>query len=183
MRADGARNRERLIAAAKARFAVGEKDVKFEVLARECGVGIGTIYRHFPTRHTLVEAVYEAEMNALDNEANVLIRRHKPLKAMRMWMDRYAAFVTTKHAMIDALRVVANGHPAPQTRNRIHAQIARFVDAGIRDQTIRADVGAENISLAMAGLVLAATTFQAPERLHSMLDILIDGVKIDSSAR
>lgn len=179
MRADAARNRERLIATAKARFAAGDTDVKFDVLARESSVGIGTLYRHFPTRHALVEAVYEAEMDALDGEADALFLRHRPLQAMRMWMDRYAAFVTTKHAMMDALRaaVMANGRPEPQTRSRIHAQMARFVVAGIQDRTIREDASPENISLAMAGMVLAATTFQAPERLHAMLDILIDGIE------
>ncbi|MGK6317592.1 TetR/AcrR family transcriptional regulator [Neorhizobium sp. DT-125] len=179
MRADAARNRERLITIAKARFAAGDTDVKYDVLARESGVGIGTLYRHFPTRHALVEAVYEAEMDALDSEADALFLRHQPLQAMRMWMDRYAAFVTTKHAMMDALRaaVMANGRPEPQTRSRIHAQIARFVDAGVQGRTIREDADSENISLAMAGIVLAATTFQAPERLHAMLDVLIDGIE------
>lgn len=93
-----------------------------------------------------------------------------------MWMNSYAAFVTTKHAMMDALRVAttASSPSGLQTRIRVHAQIARFMAAGIKHGTIRKDADPQTVSLAMAGMVLAATMFYAPGQLHALLDLLID---------
>ncbi len=177
-RADAVRNRERLMAVARARFAAGEVGVPLDALAREAGVGIGTLYRHFPTRQALVEAVYGAELDALDADAEALLAGRRAIDALRIWMDRYAAFVVAKHAMMDALRLAlaAGSGPRPETRARVQAQVARLMAAGVADGTIRGDADAADVALAMAGMVLAATTFQGQDRLAGLLDLLVDGL-------
>lgn len=95
-RADARRNRERLLASAAAAFAAADGPVSLEAIARDAGVGIGTLYRHFPNREALVEAVYSAELAEVAASAVELLDRHPPVIALRRWMDRYAAFVAAK---------------------------------------------------------------------------------------
>ncbi len=104
-RADATRNRERILVKARKLFSTAANTVSLEAIARAAGVGIGTLYRHFPTKEALVEAVYRSELDALDRDADDLLSRHPSSDAMRQWMDRYAKFVVAKHAMHDALRI------------------------------------------------------------------------------
>src|SRR5437879_6401556 len=107
VRADAHRNRQRLLEAARRAFASGSPVVTLEAIAREAGVGIGTLYRHFPTREALVEAVYRAELSRLcDSAGELLAAAHAPDAALRSWMDRFAEYVATKREMADALRAV-----------------------------------------------------------------------------
>ena len=90
LRADAQRNRDRLLEVAAHAFAAGE-DPTLEAIAREAGVGIGTLYRHFPTREALVEAAYRNELARLCDAAGDLLRTHPPEAALRLWMDRFVA--------------------------------------------------------------------------------------------
>jgi AcrR family transcriptional regulator len=87
IRAHARRNREKLIAVARAAFAAADDTVPLEAIAREAGVGIGTLYRHFPTREALVEAVYGAELDEVATSAPALLDRFPPDVALRAWMD------------------------------------------------------------------------------------------------
>src|ERR1700712_3820186 len=102
IRADAHRNRERLLACATAAFAAGTS-VSLEAVAREAGVGIGTLYRHFPNREALVEAVYRTELAEVSASASELVRKHPPVVALRNWMTRYASFVAAKQGMAESL--------------------------------------------------------------------------------
>jgi AcrR family transcriptional regulator len=95
-RADAQRNRERLIDAAVAAFSAGQDPVALESIARDAGVGIGTLYRHFPSRAALVEAVYRSELDRLCRSADALLASQDPADALRAWMERYVDFVRTK---------------------------------------------------------------------------------------
>src|ERR1700754_529204 len=88
-RVDAERNRERLLATAKATFAKRGTGASLEEIARETGVGIGTLYRHFPTRDALVAAVYRNETEQLAGAAKTLSAAHAPLEALRMWMNLF----------------------------------------------------------------------------------------------
>ncbi|MFK4041693.1 TetR/AcrR family transcriptional regulator [Nonomuraea wenchangensis] len=103
-RRDARRNRDKLIATAQAAFAAADGPVALEAIARQAGVGIGTLYRHFPTREDLVDAVYAAELEAVTTSVSALLGRHPADVALRTWLGRYAAFVTTKRGMMDTLR-------------------------------------------------------------------------------
>ncbi len=159
MRADATRNRECLIAAARERFTAGNTMLSLEGVAQAAEVGIGTLYRHFPTREALVEAVYRSELDSLSTEAESLLNAHFAFDALRIWMDRYTRFVATKRAMYEALRIALTSktRQAPQTRARIRASVAKFVSAGTVNGTIRDDVAPDDITVNLAGIVLMTT--------------------------
>src|ERR1700754_1113732 len=98
-RADGLRNRERVLEAAKAIFSAGGADASLEAVARHAGVGIGTLYRHFPTREALFEAVYRREVGQLVDLADQLKTEPAPTQALRRWLQSSVEFVATKKGM------------------------------------------------------------------------------------
>ena len=105
-RTDAKRNRERLLAAATEAFKAAESQVSLEAIAREAGVGIGTLYRNFPTREDLVEAVYLSELDRLLAGAAKLLADGPPDLALRAWMDRFAAWADGKQGMTETLRAM-----------------------------------------------------------------------------
>ncbi|HEX7827788.1 MAG TPA: helix-turn-helix domain-containing protein, partial [Mycobacterium sp.] len=122
VRADAHRNRERLLAAATAAFTAADgTTVSLEAVARDAGVGIGTLYRHFPNREALVEAVYRAELAEVSASAAELLEQHAPVAALRHWMTRYASFVAAKQGMAESLGAMfASGAVEPgDTRTSI----------------------------------------------------------------
>ena len=133
-RADAARNRRRLLDAALAEFTSAEGPVALETIARTAGVGIGTLYRHFPSREALVEAVYRSELERLCRSADDLLADLPPDAALRAWMRRYADFVTTKRGMAEALRaVIATGAvTSSQTRERLAVAVGAMLARGGR---------------------------------------------------
>jgi AcrR family transcriptional regulator len=147
-----------------------------ETVARKAGVGIGTLYRHFPSREALIEAVYRAELERLCASADELLAELAPDAALRAWMRRYAEFVATKRGMAEALcAVVASGAvTSSQTRERLSTAIRTMLDAGAAAGSLRADVAAEDVTAGMAGILLAAAT---PEQVERLLDLLLDGLR------
>ena len=120
LRADAQRNRDRLLAVAVRAFSEDGPDVTLESIARDAGVGIGTLYRHFPTREALVEAAYRNELGRLCDAAADLLQAGPPDQATRIWMDRFIDYMTTKRGMADALRalIACSGDPFAQSRGR-----------------------------------------------------------------
>ena len=178
-RADARRNREKLLAAARAAFAAADDSVALEAIARAAGVGIGTLYRHFPTREALVEAVYAAELDDVVACARTLLTEFPPETALRGWMDHYAAFVETKRGMIDTLRAGwASGTMAtPTTRERITAAITPILTEGARAGSLRADVAPEDVITMILGIFLATATGGPPERIGRLLDLVVDSLR------
>src|ERR1700756_3954249 len=107
-RADALRNRERVLEAAKTVFSAGGRDASLEAVARQAGVGIGTLYRHFPTRETLYEAVYRREVDHLVELAEQLQRDTGPTEALRRWLSSNVEFIATKKGMSAALALAAH---------------------------------------------------------------------------
>jgi len=185
VRSDARRNRDKLVAVARAAFAAADGSaandtVALETVAREAGVGIGTLYRHFPTREALVEAVYAAELDDVTDSAPALLGTLAPEQALRAWMDRYAAFVATKRGMADVLRAsVASGRIAtPATRQRITAAIGTILDAGAQAGTLRADAAPEDVTLLLLGTFLSTADERDPERTGRMLDLIVDALRV-----
>jgi AcrR family transcriptional regulator len=106
LRADARRNRERLLEAAAAELARKGADASLEEIARKAGVAIGTLYRHFPTREALFVAVHHGEMTRVAGQAGELLARHEPAEALRLWMATFTGFMTAKHGMASAFRMV-----------------------------------------------------------------------------
>lgn len=176
-RADARRNRERLLAAAAAAFAAADGPVSLEAIARDAGVGIGTLYRHFPNREALVEAVYSTELAEVAASAGELLRRHRPVPALRHWMDRYATFVAAKRGMAESLQAMfTSGVVQPsQTRDSIIGAISTLLKAGAQDGSLRADIAPDDVVTSMLGIVLASRSAQQTARL---LDLLVDALVV-----
>jgi len=183
VRVDAQRNRARLIEVARAAFAAGPQGaaapVTLDAIAREAGVGIGTLYRHFPTREALTEAVYRTELDGVLAQAAVLLRDQEPVAALRSWMDAYAAFVTTKRGMAESLRSLlqAGTITAVQTRQRVTDTIQTFLDAGVQAGSLRADVRADDIAASLVGVFLATPGPTQSDQASRMLDLLVAGIR------
>jgi AcrR family transcriptional regulator len=175
-RKDAQRNRQRIIDAATHALTNGDDLVKIETIAKEAGVGVGTLYRNFPSREALVEEVYRSELARLCAEAAGLLADHPPLPALRLWMRRYQDFVATKRGMAEALRaVIASGAiTSGQTRQHLNDAIATIVNAGIADGSLRDDTRPEDVTASLAGIMLTAADEQQATR---MLRLLVDGMR------
>jgi AcrR family transcriptional regulator len=176
VRADAHRNRERLLAAATAAFAAADgTTVSLEGIARDAGVGIGTLYRHFSSREALVEAVYCTELAEVAASAVELLEHHPPLVALRRWMDRYSAFVAAKRGMAESLRaMLAAGRVKPSdTRDSVVGAVETLLAAGSADGSLRSDVLADDVVSSLIGIFLASGS---TEQARRMLDLLVDGL-------
>jgi len=175
VRADARRNRERLLEVAVAVFATAEGPVSLEGIAREAGVGIGTLYRHFPNREALIEAVYRTELAEVSASASELLQHHSSAVALRRWMDRYAGFVADKRGMAESLRAVfESGAVEPAaTRSSIVGAVTELLQAGVTDGSLRADVRADDVVSSLLGIFLASGSTEQSGR---MLDLLVDGL-------
>jgi AcrR family transcriptional regulator len=179
LRADAERNRARLLASAQAAFASGQEQVTLEQIARDADVGIGTLYRHFPTREALVEALYRKELADLCASAGDLLATHAPEDALRAWMDRFSGYVTAKREMADALRVVfASGAvTVSQIRELLADAVQTILDAGVAAGTLRDDVRAEDIVATVVGMFTATSLAGGREQLGRMLNLLMDAIR------
>jgi AcrR family transcriptional regulator len=183
VRADARRNRERLLEAAVRAFASDGADATLEAIAKTAGVGIGTLYRHFPTRDALVEAAYRQELAHLCDAVPGLLRSLPPDEATRAWMDRFIDYMTTKRYMAGALQAViaSGGDPYAESRARLIAAITTLLTAGISAGTIRADVEPNDVLLALSGVSLAAGAPDQREQAGRLLDLLVDGLRHHAS--
>jgi AcrR family transcriptional regulator len=180
LRADARRNRDRLLDAAVRAFSQDGPDVTLDAIAKEAGVGIGTLYRHFPTREALVEAAYRNELARLCDAATDLLGAMPPDAALRTWMDRFVDYMTTKRGMSDALRalIASGGNPYAQSRDRMTAALTALLDAGAAAGTVRPDVAAGDVLTSLSGVTLAAG---AADQAGRLLDLLMDGLRYRAS--
>jgi AcrR family transcriptional regulator len=179
-RSDALRNRDKLVQIARTAFATAEDAVSLEGIAREAGVGIGTLYRHFPTREALVEAVYAAELDDVTGSVPALLRELPPDAALRAWMGRCAAFVATKRGMADTLRAGwASGRIAAPTttRERITAAIATILARGAETGALRADVAPQDVVALLLGIFFGTTADNGPEQTERLLDLVMDALR------
>jgi AcrR family transcriptional regulator len=181
-RADAQRNRERLLETARAAFAAGRETgqpVTLEQVARQAGVGIGTLYRHFPSREALVEALYRAEVEQLCASAGTLLARMRPDLALREWMNCFADYVEAKREMGDALRALIDTGvvTAATSRERLAGALRQLLEAGAADGTLRADLRAEDLVTAVVGVVLATDIAGGRVQLGRLFDLVLDGAR------
>jgi AcrR family transcriptional regulator len=178
IRADAHRNRERLLEVATAAFAAANGTVvSLEAIAKDAGVGIGTLYRHFPNREALVEAVYRTELAEVSASAAELLERHPPVVALRHWMKRYASFVAAKQGMAESLGAMfASGAVEPShTRASILGAVDTLLGAGGADGTLRSDVSADDVVSSLIGISIASHSAAQADRMR---DLLVDGLVV-----
>lgn len=179
LRADAQRNRDRVLEAAVRAFSNENADVPLEKIARDAGVGIGTLYRHFPTREALVEAAYRNEVARLCDSTNELLAEMPPDEALRAWMGRFLDYMATKRGMADALRaLIATGaNPYAQSRGRLLAAISALVDAGKTAAVVREDIEPADVLVSLSGVSLVAGEPQQRDQAQRLLDLLMDGLR------
>ena len=179
LRADAQRNRDRLLAAAVQAFSQDGPDVTLDAIAKQAGVGIGTLYRHFPTRESLVEASYRNELARLCDAVPELLRTLPPDRALRAWMDRFVDYMTTKRGMAEALRMViaSGGNPFAQSRDLLVGAIAELLGAGAEAGSVRSDVAPGDLLTGLGGITLAAGDPSQREQAGRLLDLLADGLR------
>ncbi|WP_255953693.1 TetR/AcrR family transcriptional regulator [Streptomyces odontomachi] len=179
LRADARRNREKILAAAVRVFASEGLDAHLERVAKEAGVGSATLYRNFPTREALVEAVYRNEVAQLCDAAPALLAAKPPDEALRVWTRLFLDYVTAKYGMIDALRAIAatGDNPYGRSREMIQSAIAALMDACAAAGVIRTDVGPADIAAALEGIALTSASPERRQQAERLLDLTLDGLR------
>ncbi len=179
-RADAARNRERLLEAAKAVFSAGGAEASLEAVARTAGVGIGTLYRHFPTREALFEAVYRREVDQLADLAERVGAEEAPTAALRRWLHEYIALAATKKGMIEALALAAH---APSdlyaySFDRLTRAVRGLLDRAVAAGEIRGDIGPDDLLKALVGMCSLRREPGWQTGVLRMVDVLVDGLRV-----
>ena len=183
LRADAQRNTDALLEAALAVFATSGVDAPVREIAEKAGVGIGTVYRHFPQRSDLVAAVFRHEIDACADAALILAAEREPGEALARWMQRYAAFIATKRGLATALH---SGDPAFDTlpayfQQRLEPALRALLEAAAAAGEVRTDVSAEELLGAVAALCMRACV-QEPKQAQRMVSVLVDGLRYGASS-
>jgi AcrR family transcriptional regulator len=179
-RADAVRNRERVLEAAKAVFSAGGPDASLEAVARRAGVGIGTLYRHFPTREALFEAVYRHEVDQLSELAEQLKNEPSPVDAVRRWLRSNVEFVATKKGMAAALTLAAHGLSElhAYSSERLTKAVGALLDRAVAAGEIRPDVSAADLLRALIGMCYMNDQPGWQASVHRLLDVFVDGMRV-----
>jgi AcrR family transcriptional regulator len=183
-RVDAVRNRERVLKAAKTVFSTGGPEASLEAVARRAGVGIGTLYRHFPTREALFEAVYRREVDQLGELAEQLKNDAAPVDALRRWLRSNVEFVATKKGMSAALAIAVQGsselsvYSFDRLTKAVGALLARAVAAG----EIRSDIGPEDLLRALVGMCYMHDQPGWQKSVLRLLDVFVDGLRVPGKA-
>ena len=182
VRADAQRNMDALLEAALAVFATSGVDAPVREIAEKAGVGIGTVYRHFPQRADLVAAVFRHEIDACADAAPILAAECEPFDALANWMQRYAAFIAAKRGLAPALH---SGNPAyeplrAQFEQRVRPALRTLLKSAVAAGEVRTDVDADDILSAVASLCMPAHD-NGPDHARRMVALLVDGLRYGAS--
>lgn len=172
-RKDAARNYDALLAAAREAFAEHGAEASLEDIARRAGVGIGTLYRNFPTRRHLFETVYADEVNTLVQVAEEVADR-EPWDALTAWLDRFAGYMVTKRAVREALNDETEIFAA--CRESMYAAGTPLLERAQRAGEARTDMDFTDLLRMVAGIT--ATAFDDEDQRKRVLSIALDGVRI-----
>jgi AcrR family transcriptional regulator len=183
VRADAKRNMDVLLEAAMAVFTSSGVDAPVREIALKAGVGVGTLYRHFPQRSDLIAAVFQREVDGCADAAPVLAAEHGPGEALARWMQRYAGFIAAKRGLATALH---SGDPAFDTlpayfRQRLVPALRGLLEAAVAAGEVRNDISAEELLGAVASLCMHAYK-QGPEHARRMVALVVDGLRYGASA-
>lgn len=180
-RADTRRNHDRILAVAAESITSGE--VSFNAIAKAAGVGVGTVYRHFPTQNALVLAVYEREVRHLVEVVPCLLEEHTPEQAFRVWAtDHLARYLMTKRGLAGALQAATSageGTAGATAENAYRAMLdaaSALVDANVRAGTVRADLDPETVLRGLGGMLYLDPHGEWRRHAESLTDLLWRGM-------
>ena len=184
-RADAVRNRERVLEAAKVVFSAGGPEASLEAVAKRAGVGIGTLYRHFPTREDLFEAVYRREVEQLSELAEQLKNAKDTVDALRRWLRSNVEFVATKKGMSAALALTfqSSSELAAFSMDRLTKAIGSLLDRAVAAGEMRGDVSPEDLLRALVGMCYMHDQPGWQSSVLRMLDVFVDGLRVQPGAK
>lgn len=176
-RADAQRNRERILEVAKEVFARSGANTTLDDIAKQAGVGPGTLYRHFPARDALLEAVYRTEVEKLAAAERKFAETMPPLEALRAWMLLFVDYIATKKIIAPALNTLVGGSSKviEASYTQIHEAIRALVRRAIKSGDIRKDLDAVDLLKALVGVAYMSTTPDWQQTARRLVDILITG--------
>ncbi|MCU1589953.1 MAG: TetR family transcriptional regulator [Frankiales bacterium] len=183
-RADACRNRDRLLEVASDAFAARGVDASLEWIAKEAGVGIGTLYRHFPSRDALVEAVYRHNVELLCDGADELRASLPPDEALAEWMQRFVSYVASKKGLATYLKSVvsADSDLFASTQGRVRDTIGVLVDAAAEAGSIRPRIDGMDLLRALSGVCMMTDQPGGPEQGKTVASLLMDGLRYGAEA-
>jgi AcrR family transcriptional regulator len=175
-RADARRNYEKLIAAAREAFTEADRSASLEDIARRAGVGIGTLYRHFPTRADLIQAVYVDEVEALSRSAEDL-RDQAPWDALAAWLYGFAGYVATKQALADELFAIADrdADVFKSCRSALYGAGASLLTRAQEAGDVRPDATIDDVLRMVTGI--AKIPAAEPAEVRRILTVALDGLR------
>jgi AcrR family transcriptional regulator len=176
-RTDAQRNRERILGVAKEAFTRRGADASLDDIAKEAGVGAGTLYRHFPSRGALIEAVYRTEVEKLAAAQREFAETMPPIEALRAWMLLFVDYIAAKHIIAPALNTIVGGAAKlyEGSRGQIQGAIDALVKRAIKSGDIRNDLDPFDLLRALIGVSNVASTPDWPQSARRLVDILISG--------
>jgi AcrR family transcriptional regulator len=176
-RIDAQRNRERILEVAKEAFSRDGADARLDDIAKRAGVGAGTLYRHFPTRDALIEAVYRSEVEKLVAAQQKFAAAMPPMEALRAWMLLLVDYIAAKHIIAPALNAVVGGASKlyESSRSQIQAAMSALVKGAIKSGDIRSDLDPFDLLRALIGVSHVASDRDWQQSARRLVDILIDG--------
>lgn len=182
-RSDALQNRARLLEVAARVFAEQGLNSAPAAIAREAGVGVGTLYRHFPTREALVDAAYRHQLTRVCEQATALLAGHPAAEATRLWTEHFLDYVVTKSGMSAALdAVIASGvDPYSDSRALLTDAVAALLAAGARDGSLRTDVTPDDVLLFTAGIA-HAVQHGSREQARRLIDLFMDALTTGATA-
>ena len=185
LRADAQINQDRVLEAAAEAFGRAGADTSMKAIARAAGVGIGTLYRRFPTRDQLIDATYRNETLNLAQSVEPLLAQESPARALRLWMDGFVDYILTKHGMAEALPAILAGTDGlrASSRDTLRNSIARLLTAGSEAGVVRADADPNDVLMALGGFTLIADNEDQRELAMRLCDLLMDALVIGDRPR
>ena len=176
-RADAQRNRERVLEVAKREFTRSGVNASLDDIARKAGVGAGTLYRHFPTRDALLEAVYRTEVEKLAAAEQKFAQTLPPIEALRAWMLLFVDYIETKKIIAPALNTLVGGPSKvfEASYAQIHLAIRALVQRAIKSGDIRKDLDPIDVLRALIGVANVATSPDWQQSARRLVEILITG--------
>jgi AcrR family transcriptional regulator len=176
-RTDAQRNRERILEVAKEAFTRSGANTSLDDVAKQAGVGAGTLYRHFPTRDALLEAVYRTEVEKLAAAERELSQKLPPAEALRAWMLLFVDYVAAKHIIAPALNTLVGGPSKlyEAHRGQIQGAIDALVKRAIKSGDIRKDLDPFDLLRALIGVSNVASSPDWKQSARRLVDILITG--------
>lgn len=184
LRADAQRNRDAVLAAAAEAFTQHGLDASLEEIAKQAGVGIGTLYRHFPQRADLVMAVYRQQVEQVVAAARTLAQEHPPAEALRLWMVRFVDYAAGKRGLAGALKLMIDDdeHRAlfAELKQGIRDAAGMLLERGAAAGVVRSDVSGEDVIKALSGICMTQAPLDRDTALR-LADLVYDGLRFGAA--